>query len=123
MQYIKDNITRYRIELHGREHIYYSELSHQELLDDLFWAKRRIETEFQTKITTWYVPFGRKGRNPHAEDVCKLLGLKLYIPDGKVDAKLWFSNKSMLHVNAHFWRADQINHVNNILKEIYEQKV
>lgn len=123
VEYIKKNITRYRIELHGREHIYYGELGHQELLDDLFWAKKRIETEFGVKISTWYVPFGRKGRNPHAEDVCKLLGLKLYIPDGKVDAKLWFGNKEMPHVNAHFWRQDQINHVNQILKQIHEQKV
>ena len=118
VEHIKKNITRYRIELHGREHIHYGELGHQDLLDDLFWAKKRIEAEFQTKITTWYVPFGRKGRNPHAEDVCNLLGLKLYIPDGKVDAKLWFGNKSMPHVNFHYWKSSQNNYVKEILKQI-----
>ena len=118
VEHIKKNKHRYIIELHGREHIHYGELSKEELFNHLFWAKKRIETEFQTKLTTWYVPFGRKGRNPHAEEVCRALGLKLYIPDGKVDAKLWFKNREMPHVNFHYWKESQINHVKQILEQL-----
>ena len=118
IDHIKKNMHRYVIELHGREHIHYGELSKEDLLEDLFWAKKRIEAEFGVKVTTWYVPFGRKGRNPYAEEVCQQLGLKLYIPNGKVDAKLWFHDNSMPHVNFHYWRADQNNHVEQILKKI-----
>ena len=122
VEHIKKNQHRYIIELHGREHIHYGELGYQELLDDLFWAKKRIEAEFKVKIHNWYVPFGRKGRNQYAEDVCKLLGMKVWIPDGKVDSRLWFANKSMPHVNFHFWKQSQIDDTNKILYELCQLK-
>ena len=123
VDYIKKNKHRYIIELHGREHIRYGSLSEEELLEDLFWSKKRIEAEFGVKVTTWYVPFGRKGRNPYAEKVCQALGLKLYIPNGKVDARLWFHNKDLKHVNFHFWRRDQIGHASKILETIHNEKI
>lgn len=122
VEHIKKNIHRYKIELHGSSHIKYGRLEYQSLLDDLYEAKNKIENEFGVKVTTWYVPFGRKGRNQYAEDICKLLGLKLGIPERKVDAKLWFIDKTLNHINFHYWRPDQNNHVKEILKQINEQK-
>ena len=69
------------------------------------------------------MPFGRKGRNPYAEEVCQELGLKLGIPNGKVDVRLWHKNKLMPHGNFHFWRRDQIQDVESVLKEIYGEKI
>jgi len=123
VEHIKKNQHRYIIELHGYSHEKYGRFGRQELYDNLKHAKDLIEMEFGVKVTTWYVPFGRKGRNPYAEEVCQELGLKLGIPNGKVDVKLWFKNKSMPHGNFHFWKRSQIQDVENVLKEIYGEKI
>ena len=123
VEHIKKNQHRYIIELHGSSHYKYGRMSKEELFNDLRKAKWETEAEFGVKITTWYVPFGRKGRNPYAEEVCKALDLKLGIPNGKVDVRLWHKNKTIPHVNFHFWRRDQIQDVESVLKEIYGEKV
>lgn len=118
LEHIKKNQHRYIIELHGSAHIRYDNLTQQELLDDLYSAKTKIEKEFGVKVSTWYVPFGRKGRNKYAEEVCLLLGIKLGIPESKIDAKFWFRNKNLPQINFHYWVDAQNNHVKNILYEI-----
>lgn len=96
----------------------YDFLTKEELALDLIQAKEKIEKEFGIKVSTWYVPFGRKGRNKHAEEVCQKLGIKLGIPEGKIDAKFWFRHKNFPQINFHCWSPEQNNHVKNILYEI-----
>jgi peptidoglycan/xylan/chitin deacetylase (PgdA/CDA1 family) len=129
VQYIKDNQYRYEIELHGREHIKYGNLTEEELIDDLFWAKKRIETEFGIKVSTWYVPFGRKGRNQYAQKVCDMMGIKLGIPETKVDSGRWLygyqKNKQIPfnHINFHYWHEDQNKEVEKIIKILCEENI
>lgn len=115
VDYIKKNQHRYIIELHGFNHIKYGRLTKDELYMDLSSAKKVVEDTFGVKVSTWYVPFGRKGRNQYAEEVCKELGLKLGIPERKVDAKFWFKDRTLLQVNFHFWRKDQVDYVKRII--------
>ena len=121
-EYIKKNQHRYKIEMHGREHIRYGELNKEDLFDDLFWAKKRIECEFQTKISTWYVPFGRKGRNKYAGEICRALGIKVGIPEEKVDETRWLclyektGKIPFNHINFHFWHESQNNKIKQILE-------
>lgn len=118
VDYIQRNQHRYIIELHGLDHRNYSRCSEKELYNLLREARDKIQLTFGVKVTTWYVPFGRKGKNPYGEKVCKKLGIKQYIPDGKVDAKLWLKNRSMPHINFHFWKRSQINDINEIVHQL-----
>ena len=122
VEHIKKNKHRYIIELHGGQHLKYGRLSREDLFNDLYWSKLKIEKAFNVKVSTWYVPFGRKGRNAYAEEVCKALEINLGIPDRKVDAKLWFNDKALEHVNFHYWREDQNNHVKEILKQLCQKE-
>lgn len=119
VDHIKENIHRYKIELHGSQHHRYSRFNKENLYEDLFKAKNLIEDTFGVQIMTWYVPFGRKCRSVADKEVCDLLGINLGVPNGKVDAKLWIKNKEIPHVNFHFWCRSQIKDVENILKTIY----
>lgn len=119
--FIKKNIDRYKIELHGFEHKNYSSMSEGLLWKELSVAKARIEDVFNVRITTWYPPFGRKGENPHGPAVCERLGMEQYKQVGKVDAKLWLKNPDKYpHVNFHYWNDAQVKTVSQIIKGIYE---
>ena len=128
VEYIKKNQHRYKIELHGRNHINYGKMSQEELLDDLFWAKKRVECEFGIKISTWYVPFGRKGRNQYAKQVCGNLGLQVGIPETKVDSGRWLygyqkTGKSPFdHINFHYWHSSQVCEIKKILEILCNKK-
>lgn len=117
VKHIKDNGNRYKIELHGREHFNHNFMSRERLKKELSEAKKKIEDTFEIKITTWYLPFGRKGENVHGEEVCKELGIIYDKQIGKVDAKFWFKKpEDYPHVNFHFWRRDQVDVVKQIIK-------
>jgi peptidoglycan/xylan/chitin deacetylase (PgdA/CDA1 family) len=63
VEYLKANKDRYVFELHGLRHINHSRLSVNQLRRDLETAKNMIEETFDTKVTTWYQPWGRKGEH------------------------------------------------------------
>lgn len=123
VEYIKERQDRYVIDLHGSNHKYhrYAGMSEQDLYDDLALAKEKIESTFNVEVKNWYVPFGRKARNPYGEKVCEKLGIKQWIPSGKVDAKLWFKWKNIPHVNFHYWYEPQVKDVENILNQLCQE--
>ena len=124
VEYIKKNSDRFKIESHGREHFNYSLLSGENLLIVLGAAKKEIEDAFETHVTIWYQPKGRKGENPYMDEVCRELGMVAYHQHGKVDAKFWLKeykkNKRWLfpHMNFHFWNRPQVATVNEIIKTL-----
>lgn len=110
---IKRNKHRYKIELHGFIHKNYMKVPLEVFVDETRRAIDKIERTFDVKISTWYPPFGRKGqRNP--ED-SKLLGIEQFYQIHKVDAKFWFKNRGMPHVNFHYWHDGQVANVRQIL--------
>ena len=121
VEYIKKNKHRFKIELHGFNHINYRNLSKEELKSILGDSKKRIEDAFETEITTWYLPFGRKGENPYGEEVCQELGITYDKQTRKIDARLWLKHyqetKESLfpHMNFHYWYKPQVDYVNKIL--------
>lgn len=118
VEYIKKNIHRYKIELHGSSHFYYEQFDKEKILEDLSKAKEKIEETFGVKITTWYVPFGRKHFPKDGEWVCKRLGINLDIPKGKTLPKTWFyvKGENMPSINMHFWDAEQIRLTKKIIE-------
>lgn len=116
VEHIKKNINRYKIELHGRVHYNYNFMDKKRLKEELSEAKKKIEDTFQTKITTWYLPFGRKGENIYGEEVCNELGIIYDKQIGKIDAKFWFKNpEKYSHINFHFWHQPQVDQVKKII--------
>ena len=122
VDYIKKNIDRFQIELHGKEHKNYGGLFKQKLKEELGMAKYLIEKEFNVKITTWYPPFGRKGENKWGPEVCRELGIKQYRQEGKVDAKFWFRDPHRYpHINYHYWNEPQVKTINEIICHLHEK--
>lgn len=126
VDYIKKNQNRYKIELHGSAHLKYGRFeTGKELFNNLKEAIDKIETTFETEITTWYVPWGRKGWNKHSEDVCRSLGITLGIPQQKINPKRWLIgyNKEekppFFHINFHYWYLLEIGHIKQVLKLLY----
>lgn len=122
VEYLEENADRYIFELHGLNHRPPNRLTKQQLYDELSYAKEEIESYFNCEVKNWYVPFGRKAKHPDSEWVCKKLGINLQIPTGKIDAKLWFKNKKIPHVNFHFWNEAQNKYVYNIISELCGKK-
>jgi len=122
VDYIQKNKHRYIIELHGSKHFNYSEFSKRELAKDLSRAMNKIENTFNTKISTWYLPFGRHSKNPYGEEVCKELGIKYDVPPGKIDAKPWLKKyhkggkPPFFHINFHYWCYPQTKYVEQIIE-------
>lgn len=119
VKYIKKNIHRYKIELHGLEHKNYRKVSYEEFISDNREAIAKIEKAFKTRVTIWYPPFGRKGQR-EPED-CNELGITQYKQIGKVDAKLWLKNpEGYPHINFHYWYAPQVETIKRILCQLPE---
>lgn len=122
-EYIKKNQHRYKIELHGYSHLHFGQLSAEEGEKNLKKGLDIIENEFDTKITTWYVPFGRKSMPEWGEEVCKKLGIKLDIPVRKTLPKFWFKDKTIPQVNYHYWDKGQVNLVKKIIQEVCQKEL
>lgn len=122
VEHIKKNKHRYVIELHGYYHHHFGRLSEEEGEKDLKEAIDLIEKTFDTKVTTWYVPFGRKSMPEWGGAVCERLGIKLDIPTRKVLPFFWFKDKTIPQVNFHYWDKHQVKLVEEILKTITEDK-
>ena len=127
VEHIKKNISRYKIELHGKYHRYYGESSANELENELREAKEKIENTFNVKVSKWYVPFGRKGRHQNGEEVCSILGITQEIPLDKVDAEIWLERYKKTgaspfnHLNFHSWALGQNSYVEKILDILNEK--
>ena len=124
VEYIIKNRYRYKIELHGSLHYNYSDFSKRDLAKDLSRAINKIENTFNTKITTWYLPYGRKSKNVYGEEVCRELGIKYDVPLGKIDAKPWLKKHHkhgkapFNHINFHYWHEDQRRHIEAVIKTV-----
>lgn len=121
VEHIRKHKDRYKIELHGSHHYNYSKFNREKLKTDLKEAINKIEFTFNTKITTWYPPFGRKGENEYGIEVCKELGIEQFIQKGKVDAALWLLYPDKyFHVNFHYWYKTQVEVVEKILHQLHK---
>lgn len=107
VEYIKKNLHRYKIELHGSGHHYYKQMTKEAALADLRIAKDKLENEFQVKVTTWYVPYGSRRYPEWGEEVCKELGINFDVV-GRDTHQHTF----------HYWHQEQIDKVKKIIEEI-----
>mgnify|MGYP001571746641 FL=1 len=107
VDYIKKNHYRYQIELHGFRHYYYNHDIHtaESAYKDLKRAKDELENTFQCKITTWFIPYGKKHYPLWREEVCQRLGLICDSPSVK--------NPFMFH----YWHRDQVEEVKKMIEE------
>jgi peptidoglycan/xylan/chitin deacetylase (PgdA/CDA1 family) len=124
VEHIKKNQHRYKIELHGYSHHHFAQLSEEQGEEDLRKALDLIEKTFDTKITTWYVPFGRKSMPEWGGAVCERLGIKLDIPIRKTLPLFWFKDKTIPQINWHYWDKKQVNQVKEIIKlcsKVYQE--
>lgn len=117
-EYIKKNQRRYKIELHGYCHNHFAQLPEETGEEYLRKAKELIEKTFNIKITTWYVPFGRKSMPEWGEEVCQRLGIKLDIPIRKTLPEFWFKDRTIPQTNFHYWDLGQVNTIKKILQEL-----
>ena len=115
VEYIKKNQHRYKIELHGYAHHHFGKLSKEAGEKDLKDAIELIEETFNIKITTWYVPFGRKSMPEWGEEVCQNLGIKLDIPTRKCLPEYWLKDKTIPQCNFHYWDKGQVNKIKEII--------
>lgn len=115
VEYIKKHQDRYIIELHGFDHKRYSRLNKEALYNELKRAIDKIESTFNVKVSTWYLPFGRKGKNIYGQEVCDMLGIKYDVPIGKIDMRRWFKYRHTNHVNFHYWDNEQVKYVNEYI--------
>lgn len=127
VDYIKKNKHRYQIELHGSKHFYYCDMSEQEGEKELKMAKEKIEDTFETKISTWYITFGKRKAPEWGQRVCDRLGIIYDYPMTKRDAELWLKNyymKSGLypfnHINFHYWHPAQRQDIAEVIKILNE---
>ncbi len=118
VKYIKDNIGRFKIELHGMRHERYKEMTEESGYNELLFAKNLIEQEFKQKITTWYVPFGRSNIPEWGDRVCEKLGIKMDRPTMKQLPYFWDKEPKREQINFHFWSAKQNLQIKNILDKI-----
>ena len=121
VEHIKKNQHRYKIELHGYSHHHFARLSKENGEEDLRKAIELIEKTFNIRITTWYVPFGRKSMPEWGEDVCQRLGIKLDVPTRKCLPSFWFKDKTIPQINFHYWDKGQVNQVEEIIKSLGEE--
>ena len=121
-EYIKKNQHRYTIELHGYYHHHFARLSEEDGEKDLKRAIDTIEKTFDTKVTTWYVPFGRKSMPGWGKEVCQRLGIKLDVPIRKTLPEFWFRDKTIPQVNFHYWDKGQVNNIKKIIQLCRQQE-
>jgi len=128
VDYIKKYQHRYIIELHGSYHYYYCDLNEIEGERELRKAKEKIESTFNTKISTWYITFGKKKAPEWGQRVCDRIGIKYDYPTSKRDPELWLKNYykkddliyPFYHINFHYWHPEQREDINNVLKILNE---
>ena len=121
VDYIKENIARYKIELHGNFHSNYRFMGRVVGKRELRAALNKIEKTFKFRPTTWYLPWGRKGAPDWGEEVCKELGIKYDLPIRKLDARFWLRGYKegvppFFHINFHFWSKEQVKNIEKVLK-------
>ena len=121
VEHIKKNLHRYKLELHGSLHYNYRNLSREQVKKELTEAKEKIEKTFGIKLTTWYMPFGRKGKHPDGDAICKELGLLEEKQVGKIDIRFWvnhytkYGTSKFPMANFHYWDENQRKQVRKIL--------
>ena len=108
VKHIKKHQHRYKIELHGSSHLRYKYMTAKEALKDLREAKDKIEQEFNTKITTWYVPYSfkkRKGFPDWGKEVCDELGVEFDVTEKKEP-----------QYRFHYWHKEQVEKAHKIIR-------
>ena len=121
VDYIKRNIHRFKIELHGSGHLKYVRMNEEKGYNDLKKAKEKIEETFDVKVTTWYVPFGRKNIPEWGHRVCERLGIKMDVPTMKSLPYFWKKKPERKQINFHYWDDKQVKQINKIIKEICQK--
>ena len=121
VEHIKKNLHRYKLELHGTLHYNYKYLSREQVKKELAEAKEKIERTFGVKLTTWYMPFGRKGKHEDGDAICKELGLLEEKQTQKIDIRFWtnhytkYNTSKFPQANFHYWCNHQRKQVEKIL--------
>ena len=106
VEYIKKHQYRYNIELHGSSHRYYENMTAEEGYKDLLKAKEKIEKEFNVKITTWYIPYGKRHFPKWGEEVCKKLGINFDVV-----------GRELKQHKFHYWHKEQVEKVHSVFKK------
>ena len=117
VKYIIKNQHRYTIELHGSSHLWYNQMTAEEGYNDLERAIEDIENTFHVKVTTWYVPFGRKNIPDWGHKVCKELGIKMDVPTFKCLPNN-YKQAGRKQINFHYWCQSQNSKIKRIIKEL-----
>lgn len=129
VEYIKKNKHRYIVELHGLSHRYYCDLTEEEGERKLRTAREKIEDTFETKISTWYITFGRRKAPEWGQRVCDRMGIKYDLPRTKRGPGLWLKNYYLKggvtypfkHINFHFWHPEQRKDIAEVIKVLCEK--
>lgn len=108
VEYIKEHIDRYIIELHGLTHINYKFINKELGYKMLKEAKEEIEDTFKVKISRWYTPFSLSGFPDWGQEVCDKLEIK-YNTYGVPENCIYF----------HYWYWKDYLKVGNLLKLKY----
>ena len=112
VEYVKKNLHRFQIELHGSSHYFYNSMSEEEGYEDLKKAKEKLENAFDRKITTWYVPFGERKFPEWGKRVCNKLNLDFDVTAGNKGKQIYF----------HYWAWRDIEKITNLLHSICRQR-
>ena len=107
VKHIKEHKHRYKIELHGSSHLRYKYMTPKEAFKDLKKAKDKVEKAFNTKITTWYVPYSykkRKGFPDWGKEVCDKLGIEFDVTE---------KERQFIF---HYWHKEQVEKAHKIIR-------
>ena len=105
VEHIKKNQHRYKIELHGSSHHYYCNMTEEEGYKDLLHAKEKIEKEFNVKIESWYVPYGKRKFPKWGPKVCKRLGINFDVV-----------GRDVKQYKFHYWHKGQVEKVKKTIQ-------
>ena len=105
VEHIRRNQWRYKIELHGSKHYYYENWTAEDAQNDLDEARNKLEDTFKCKITTWYVPYGKRHFPSWGQEVCDNLELDF-------DQ----TNNPFAPYRFHYWHVGQVEKVRRLLE-------
>jgi len=106
VEYVKNNLYRYEIALHGHTHMSYLKLDRNQGYEKLARAKEKIENTLGVEVKRWIVPFGKRALPEWGQEVSKKLNVNFHT-----------KNNPFPHFYFHYWKQDSVERIKTIWQD------